>query len=203
VNVSGDVDGETVVLRSGYYVQDTREVFDNGDQLLQMVFSSTSNACSFDSDFLRAIDTAEEPIDFAAASAAYLAPERFVLTATLRLQQVAALGEGSRVEIVEAEALTTDVATVGYQQFLQQLDEDYWERPSERPLYITEHGSSAGSILIDQVGPGAKLGGELTVDLEDRGDVVGTLDVDFRIERCLVAETYLYDLPRLADAAPD
>lgn len=202
LSVEGEVDGEPLLIRSGYFVQDSRV---EGEHVLQVVFSNATDGCDLDGRFLVRTDELTDPQELASAAAELLPADRWVINATLQVDDVAALGEGDRFDVVPPSDWGLGEVVVGFQRYSKLLDAEFWERPQVRPLYVTERQSGEGSLSIEGFETGTKMQAVLDstlVEIDDTDEVVGDVELDFTIRRCRTVETYLFDLPTLNESAP-
>lgn len=186
IRVSGEVGGEPVVLRGGYFTEEVG-AYDNGDDRLSIAFTGYRDACDTTVAANQALTGASDPAEAGAAWAATLPEDFWRLDLTVRVADLADSLDGATFAGAswgaEPDAGEVSGAVV---HFRQPLDEAFFggvKAPSE---YLDDWSTDGGALTLEVSRGGDEIVGRFTADAADEidGNNAGSVEVSFSVGSC-------------------
>jgi hypothetical protein len=200
LSVRGDVDGDPVPLKSGYFAQED-EYFDGGDGVIYVRLSSVDDACAADAAWNGDADDADDAGDLEDIWQENLPEDFWLIDLILRVGDPDDDLDGTVLDGVAWDEVTDkDDQTFGIiTHYVASLDQEYWEAllggPGVDPSdYYDFWYTDGGDLDLIKHTPSEKVKGRFATEVADfsDGDTVGDVEISFSVERCAEMERYLF-----------
>lgn len=200
-SISGEIDGESVPVKSGYFAQED-DYFDGGDGVLYVRLSSIDDACTTDVAWNEEAEDADDSADLEDVWESNLPEDFWLVDLILRVGDPEDDLNGTVLDgVAWDDGVEKDDQVYGIiTHYTSHLDQEYWDAVLGGPGvevedYYDAWYTDGGDLELTKHSAGEKLGGRFATEVAETsdGDTQGEVEISFKVERCAEMERYLFE----------